>query len=93
MILPLIVRDPYYDSGPDPEGDPEAFAITMDQLMVGRLVRDEATGDWVLASRSPLTFDDVSIPGDYDDERARSSAVAWVEKHVRTEREDLLEDD
>lgn len=85
--------DPYFDTGPDLEGDDDAFSVRGDQSTIGRVARDPQTGDWVLTARAPLTFNDVSIPGDYDIERAKSSAVGWIENHVRTERDDLLDDD
>jgi hypothetical protein len=40
-----------------------------------------------------MVFEDVSFDGDYDEDRALSSALGWVENHVSTARPDLLEDD
>lgn len=62
----------------------------MDALSVARLVRDAETGSWIRSGRSPLAFADVT---DYNEERARPSAVDWVHRHVENERPDLLEED
>lgn len=87
-----MAREPYYATNPDPSGEPETFDVTMDALNVARLSREPETGDWVISARQPLDFADVSIPGGYDETRARSSAAGWVEQYVSSERRDLLED-
>jgi hypothetical protein len=85
------MNDPYYDSRPD-ANQPETFDILMDSLPVGRLQRSAETGDWVLTTSTPLSRQDVSIPGEYEERRAVSSALGWVEQHVENERPDPLED-
>lgn len=70
----------YIDTRSDSDG--RAFDVLADSLPVARVEPSDQTGDWVMSSRAPLWFADVSIPGDYDDERAQSSARGWIENHL-----------
>ncbi|HET7590973.1 MAG TPA: hypothetical protein VFK14_12435 [Solirubrobacterales bacterium] len=85
--------DPYITVGPDPSGDPDSHYVAADQLALGRLRESETVaGEWMLSSVSPAIFSPVSfIANDLDD--AKSKAIAWLDKHLRTERPDLLGDD
>jgi hypothetical protein len=88
--------DSYYSWNPTPGADGETFDITMDSLNVGKLQRQTSdipgAPDWVLSARGPLSYEDTTFPGSYDEARAVRDATGWVQNHVTTERPDLLED-
>jgi len=87
------MSDPYITVGPDPSGDPDSHYVTADQLGLGRLrASDTMPGEWVLSAVSPAIFAPVSFTAD-GLEDAKSKAAAWLAKHLRTERPDLLGDD
>lgn len=86
------MSDPYITVGPDPSGDSDSHYVTADQLGLGRLREsDTLPGEWVLKAVSPAIFSPVSFTAD-DIDDAKAKAIAWLDKHLRTERPDLLGD-
>jgi hypothetical protein len=89
------VPDPYLAFGPDPGGDGDTRYLTADQLGLGRLSRaenPELDGEWILSAVAPAIFAPVSFEAD-DREDAEAKAIAWLEKHLRTERRDLFHEE
>ena len=89
------MADTYITFGPDPGGDAEVRYLSADQLGLGRLRRQEnpgLEGEWVLSAVGPACFAPVSFEAD-DQENAERKAISWLEKHLRTERPDLLDED
>jgi len=91
----MHVSDPYIAFGPDPNGDSDTHHLMADQLGLGRLRREENTdleGGWLLTAAGPAFFEPVSFRAD-DQEDAERQAIAWLDKHLCTERRDLFYED
>lgn len=89
------MSDPYIAFGPDPSGDSDTRYLTADQLGLGRLRREEnpdLEGEWVLTPAGPAFFNPVSFRAE-DQADAERKAIAWLDKHLRTERRDLFYED
>ena len=89
------MADPYIAVGPDPGGDTETRYLTADQLGLGRLRKEQnpdLKGEWILTAVGPAFFEPISFEAD-DQEDAEGRAIAWLGKHLRTERRDLFHDD
>jgi hypothetical protein len=84
------MSNPYIAVGPDPAHDPNTRYLTADQLGVGRLQPSESIeGEWVLSPAGPAFFNPVSFEAE-DQLDAERQAIAWLNKHLRTERRDLF---